>query len=142
MNWQELPARAGFIFIRWHMIYPVAIFAVGLLIALAFPSMRKVLRDRLALAGFIALPLFWIVFIPECLAFLTLPDSTGPMLDRPDWDQVPLLVAAIGSVVVGLMLLARAKGARLVSAVYIAVNAVCCVWSGGILINTLANGWM
>jgi hypothetical protein len=124
------------------MIYPVAIFVVGLLVALAFPSMRKALRDRLALAGFITVPLFWIVFIPECVAFLNLPNSTGPMFDRPDWDEVPLLVAAIGSVVMGLLLLVRAKGARFISAFYIAVNAVCCVWSGSILISTLLDAWL
>ena len=143
MEWtHNLAARIAYTYLQSCLIWPVGLGALSFAGALLSRSMRKALKDGLALAGFLALPAIWLPFGVLAVAFLDLSSPTEPFTDAPDALSWAIPAAAVASVVMGMVLLIRARGARGVAAVYIAVNAVACVWSGVVFEMARLNAWM
>ena len=143
MDWtHDLTARIAYTYLQSGLIWPVGLGALGVAAALLNRLMRKALKDGLALTGFVSLPAIWLPFGVLAVAFLDLSSPTEPFTDAPDALSWAIPGAAIASVVMGTVLLVRARGARGVAAVYIAVNAVSCAWSGVVFEMARLNAWM
>ncbi len=112
---------------------------IAIPLALAFPSLRRALRDKLAMAAFCAVPLLWMFLVPWSAVFVAAMDGEH---HSPWWAQMPLYICFWGWPAVAGILIWRAKGARIVSAGYALLNAVAWLFVGFVAAMAINGDWI
>jgi hypothetical protein len=108
-------------------------------LALAFPALRKALKDKLAFAAFCAVPFLWIFLVAWCAIFVGAMDGR---YDSPWWADVPLYLNFWGLPVAAVILIVQAKGARWISFGYAFLNAVPWLFVSFIAAMAISGDWI
>jgi len=98
------------------VVPPTLLIAVALL---AWPKLRRSLKDHWALAGYLALPFLWIALVPWGATFLDAMDGGH---ESPPWASWVVGAVFLGWPVVALALIVRARNARIPHLIFVACN--------------------